>query len=67
MIQLTREQKIQNYQEILEGLKTKKKNLEKQIAGIEAKLSKLENYNSQRNSSEVLTAKVAMDRFEDLI
>lgn len=42
MYQLTLEQKIQNYQERKRLLVKKKENLEKQITGIEAKLTKLE-------------------------
>lgn len=42
MITLTKEQKISNYQEILENLKAKKENISAQIRGIENKISKLQ-------------------------
>lgn len=38
MHKLTREQKIENYQEILATLENKKSNLENQINGIKAKI-----------------------------
>lgn len=51
MYQLTLEQKIQNYQERKRLLVKKKENLEKQITGIEAKLTKLESVRLISSSS----------------
>jgi chaperonin cofactor prefoldin len=56
---LTKDQKISNLREQLSGLKIKKENIEKQIQGIEAKLTKLES--SSAVPSRTKTAVEALD------
>jgi chromosome segregation ATPase len=51
MYTLSKEQKISNYEELLNSLTEKRTELDKQIKGVEAKLRKLKGFSGQASTA----------------
>lgn len=56
MFQLTREQKISNYQELLASKRKKVENLEREISSIERKILSLQSNNSEQFDTKIKTS-----------